>query len=115
MDDGSILTGFAHRVIDAVEKEGMHRFAAANFLSTSRARSMRLRRSAQPMRKTGSRRETNEADPQEPNLSDVLNDPIVMAVMRADGVSLDELARILGIPVCRAAFRSAHPRKGEET
>jgi hypothetical protein len=56
-----------------------------------------------------------QAVPRAPNLSDVLNDPIVMAVMRADGVSLDELARILGIPVCRAAFRSAHPRKGEET
>jgi hypothetical protein len=103
-----------NRVIDAVEKEGMHRLAAANFLTTSRARSMRLRRSAQPMKKTGCRRETNEAAPQEPNLSDVLNDPIVMAVMRADGVSPDGLARMLGIPVCRAAFRSARLREGEE-
>ena len=38
------------------------------------------------MKETGSRGETNEAVPQEPNLSDVLNDPIVMAVMRVDGV-----------------------------
>ena len=67
------------------------------------------------MKTTGCPYETSAAVPQEPNLSDVLNDPIVVAVMRADGVSLDELARILGIPVCRAAFRSAHPRKGEET
>ena len=66
------------------------------------------------MKKTGCRRETNETVPQEPNLSDVLNDPIVRAVMRADGVSPDELARILGIRVCRAAFCSAHPRRGED-
>ena len=67
------------------------------------------------MKKTGCRRETNEAVPQEPNLSDVLNDPIVRAVMRADGVSPDELARILGIFVCGALSRSARPRRGEET
>ena len=66
------------------------------------------------MKKTGYCRETNETVPQEPNLRDVLNDPIVRAVMRADGVSPDELAKILGIPVCRAAFRSAHPRRGED-
>ena len=50
-----------------------------------------------------------------PNLSDVLNDSIVMAVIRADGVSPDELARVLEILVCRALSRSARPRRGEET
>ena len=67
------------------------------------------------MKTTGCPRETSAAVLQEPNLSDVLNDPIVVAVMRADGVSPDELARFLGIPVYRAAFRSAHLRRGEET
>jgi hypothetical protein len=67
------------------------------------------------MEKTECRRETSAAVPQEPNLSDVLNDPIVVAVMRADGVSRDELARILGIPVCRALSRSTRPHRGEET
>jgi hypothetical protein len=45
----------------------------------------------------------------------VLNDPVVIAVMRADGVSPDELARVLEILVCRALSRSARPRRGEET
>jgi hypothetical protein len=67
------------------------------------------------MKTTGCPRQTSAAVPQEPNLSDVLNDPIVVAVMRADGVSPDELARILGIPVCRALSRSARPHRGEET
>jgi hypothetical protein len=67
------------------------------------------------MKTTKCPRETSAAVPQEPNLSDVLNDPIVVAVMRADGVSPDELARILGIPVCRALSRSARPHRGEET
>ena len=69
----------------------------------------------QPMKKTGYRRETSEAAPREPNLSDMLNDPIVMAVMRADGVRPDELARVLGLPVCRVGSHSARPRQGEET
>ena len=61
------------------------------------------------MKTTGCPRETSEAVPREPNLSDVLNDPIVVAVMRADGVSRDELARILEIPGCRALSRSTRP------
>jgi hypothetical protein len=67
------------------------------------------------MKTTGCPRETSEAVPREPNLSDVLNDPVVIAVMRADGVSPDELARVLEILVCRALSRSTHPRRGEET
>jgi len=59
------------------------------------------------MKTTGCGRETNEAVPQEPNLGDVLNDPVVRAVMRADGVNPDELARILRIP--SAAEHSAAP------
>ena len=98
-----------NRVIDAVEKEGLHRLAAANFLTTSRARNMRLWRSAQPMKKTGCRRETNEAAPQEPNLSDVLNDAIVMAVMRGrcqpGRVGQDSRDSLLP-----RGFRSAHLR-----
>jgi hypothetical protein len=56
------------------------------------------------MKMTRCHRETSAAVPREPRLSDVLNDPVVMAVMRADGVSPDELARILGIPVCGRSF-----------
>jgi hypothetical protein len=41
------------------------------------------------MKTTGCPRETSEAVPREPNLSDVLNDPVVIAVMRADGVRPD--------------------------
>ena len=67
------------------------------------------------MKTTGCPRETSAAVPQEPNLSDVLKDPIVVAVMRADGVSPDELARVLEILVCRALFRSVRPHRGEET
>jgi hypothetical protein len=67
------------------------------------------------MKTTGCPRETSAAVPQEPNLSDVLNDPIVVAVMRADGVSRDELARILEIPGCRALSRSTRPYRGGET
>ena len=37
--------------------------------------------------------------PHEPTLSDILNDPVIRAVMRADGINPDELARILHIPV----------------
>ena len=59
------------------------------------------------MKTTGCRRETNQAVPQEPNLSDVLNDPIVRAVMRADGVNPDELARILRLPVRGRSFGDA--------
>jgi hypothetical protein len=39
--------------------------------------------------------------------SDVLSDPVVMAVMRADRVNPDELARILRIPVCDRSFGGA--------
>jgi hypothetical protein len=67
------------------------------------------------MRTTGRPRETSVAVPREPNLSDVLNDPVVIAVMRADGVRPDELARVLEILVCRALSRSARPHRGEET
>jgi hypothetical protein len=35
------------------------------------------------MKTTGCPRETSAAVPREPNLSDVLNDPVVIAVMRA--------------------------------
>jgi hypothetical protein len=51
------------------------------------------------MKMTGYHRETSAAVPREPRLSDVLNDPVVRAVMRADGVNPNELARILRIPV----------------
>jgi hypothetical protein len=67
------------------------------------------------MKTTGCPRETSAAVPQEPNLSDVLNDPIVVAVMQADGVSPDELARIIGVLVCRALSRSARPPRGGQT
>ena len=67
------------------------------------------------MKATGCPRETSAAVPQEPNLNDVLSDPIVVAVMRADGVSPDELARVLEFLVCRALSRSARPPRGEET
>jgi hypothetical protein len=56
------------------------------------------------MKMIGYHRETSAAVPREPRLSDVLNDPVVMAMMRADGVRPDELARILGIPVCSRSF-----------
>jgi hypothetical protein len=59
------------------------------------------------MKMTGCHRETSAAVPREPPLSEVLNDPVVMAVMRADGVSPDALARILGIPVCSRSFGSS--------
>ena len=115
MDDVSILTGFAQ---SGDRCSGERRPAPArcgqfpnNFESPEHA-SVEGRPAYEEDRMPS---RDQQAVPQEPNLSDVLNDPIVMAVMRADGVSLDELARILGIPVCRAAFRSAHPRKGEET
>ncbi len=41
----------------------------------------------------------NDASSREPNITDVLNDPVVRAVMHADGVDPDELARILGVPI----------------
>jgi hypothetical protein len=59
------------------------------------------------MKMTGYHRETSAAVPREPRLSDVLNDPVVMAVMRADRVSLDELTRILRIRVRGRTFGSA--------
>ena len=64
------------------------------------------------MKTTGCPRETSVAVPREPNLSDVLNDPVVIAVMRADDVRLDELARVR---VCRVSSHSGRPRQGEET
>ena len=67
------------------------------------------------MKTTGCPRETSTAVPREPNLSDVLSDPVVIAVMRADGVSPDELAMVLGVLVCRALSRSARLHRGEET
>ena len=67
------------------------------------------------MKMFGCPRETSAAVPREPNLSDVLNDPVVRAVMCADGVSPDQLARIIGILVCRTLSRSARPHRGEET
>jgi len=69
------------------------------------------------MKTTGCPRETSEAVPREPNLSDVLNDPVVIAVMRADGVRPDELARVFGIPVAAAALiqvARAKERKRDE-
>ena len=75
---------------------------------------MRLRRGAR-CEDDRMPRETSVAVPREPNLSDVLNDPVVIAVMRADGVRPDELARVLGIPVCRVSSHSGLPRQGEET
>jgi hypothetical protein len=44
-------------------------------------------------------RNVNDAASREPNLTDVLNDPVVRAVMRADGVDPNALAKILGIPI----------------
>jgi hypothetical protein len=44
-------------------------------------------------------RTVNDTSSREPNIADVLNDPVVRAVMHADGVDPDELARILGIPI----------------
>ena len=67
------------------------------------------------MKTTGCPRETSVAVPRKPNLSDVLNDPVVIAVMRADGVRPDELARVFGIPVCCGSSHSGRPRQGEET
>ena len=47
----------------------------------------------------------------EPNLTDVLNDPVVRAVMRSDGVDPNALAKILGIPICgRSPGRTDQPR-----
>lgn len=74
-----------------------------------------LRGPVDEVKTTGCPYETSAAVPQEPNFSDVLNDPIVVAVMRADGVSPDELARVLEILVCRALSRSARSHRGEET
>jgi hypothetical protein len=62
------------------------------------------------MKMSGYDRETSAAVPRGPRLSDVLNDPVVMAVMRADGVSPDELARILRIPVRGRTFGGAGQR-----
>jgi hypothetical protein len=59
------------------------------------------------MKMTGYHRETSAAVPREPRLSDVLNDPVVIAVMRADGVSPEELTRILRIPVRGRTFGGA--------
>jgi hypothetical protein len=56
-------------------------------------------------------RNVNEDSSHEPNLTDVLNDPVVRAVMRADGVDPNALAKILGIPICgRSPGRPDQPR-----
>lgn len=69
----------------------------------------RLTRKNVTMKMTGYRHETAHAASCEPNLSDVLNDPVVRAVMRADGVNPDELARILRIAIRARSL----PRAGE--
>jgi hypothetical protein len=51
-----------------------------------------------PMKMTGSGASGGWV-PHETSLSDILNDPVIRAVMHADGVNPDELARILHIPV----------------
>ena len=58
-----------------------------------------------PMKMTGSGANGGSV-PHEPNLSDVLNDPVIRAVMRADGVDPDELARILRVPILSRSFAS---------
>jgi len=45
------------------------------------------------------RRTSWEADQTEPSLVEVLSDPIVRALMLADGVDPDEVAKTLKIPV----------------
>lgn len=51
------------------------------------------------MKMTGCDRRYAEEAGREPNLTDVLNDPVVRAVMRADGVDPDQLAGILGFVI----------------
>lgn len=51
--------------------------------------------------------------PHEPGVAEVLNDPIVKAVMRADGLDREELAAVLGIEV-RQADRSSHRARQKE-
>ena len=56
-------------------------------------------------------RKVNAAASREPNLTDVLNDPVVRAVMRGDGVDPNALGRILGIPIRgRSPGRPDQPR-----
>jgi hypothetical protein len=50
------------------------------------------------MKRTEVYRTVDDPSSREPNIADVLNDPVVRAVMHADGVDPDELARILRIP-----------------
>jgi hypothetical protein len=56
------------------------------------------------MKITKCRQQPAESAPCEPNLHDVLSDPVVNAVMRADGVSRDELAGILRLAIRRRLF-----------
>jgi hypothetical protein len=56
-------------------------------------------------------RKVNGAGSPKPNLTEVLSDPIVRAVMRGDGVDPNALARILGIPIRgRSPGRLDQPR-----
>ena len=56
-------------------------------------------------------RKVNGAGSREPNLTEVLSDPIIRAVMRGDGVDPNALARILGIPIRdRSPERPDQPR-----
>ena len=69
------------------------------------------------MKTTGCPRETSVAVPREPNLSDVLNDPVVIAVMRADGVSRMSWPGFLGFPSAAATLihvARAKERKHDE-
>jgi len=63
------------------------------------------------MKLTACGRKTRDTAPREPGLSDVLNDPVVRALMRADSVDPDELARILRIPVRGRTFGTGQPMK----
>jgi hypothetical protein len=56
------------------------------------------------MKMSACRREARAAAPYEPSLGEVLNDPVVRAVMRADGVHPNELAGILGISFRGGSF-----------
>ena len=58
-----------------------------------------------------------QAVPREPNLSDVLNDPVVIAVMRADGVRRMSWPGFLGFPSAASALiqvARAKERKRDE-
>ena len=50
--------------------------------------------------------------PHEPGVAEMLDDPVVKAIMRADGVDRDDLAAALGIEVHRVD-RPSHATKQE--